>query len=214
MEATAQIERVVARFQMQGIATLAALASDPTFQALIALFPRLLQRCTVGRDEVAVMFARQTLKRMIDSRTVPIAIELFIFILKIVRSLSPAIVPDLTKLFFTADDDVKFQRDMLLPLLRERILSVVDFDMHLATLMNASTNGLQSAALMEVAVVLIRVLMMNEQVFKPQEMPHTLYTLHKLAQRGKVEPLFVFLQQVEQISVASQVSSPPGTPEF
>jgi hypothetical protein len=169
-----------------------------------------LQRCSSGRDEVALLFARQTLKRMIDSRTVPIAVELFILILKMVRSISPTIVPDLTKLFFTADEEVKFQRELLLPLLRERILHVGDFDLHLGTMMSVSSNGMQSAALMEVAVVLIRQLIMNEKVLLPQDMPITLDTLHKLAQRGKVEPLFLFLQQVEQISVAAQLSQAQG----
>ena len=230
-------QRVALRFQTlqhQGgaLSNLAALLTPEDASLISTSFSQILKRCLQSqRDEASVGFGLKTLKRLIDNRSAPIAIDLFIRILKSLlqyQSRTPSgsvkLVADMTALYLQQHEEIKFFRDLLVPLLRERIISVNEFNLHLAqALVIASSSSAATAAgismsliLIDLAVIIIRLLVINEKVSTSMEWINVLDVLSKIAQHQRAnntnkafnDRLIQFLQQVEEFEAAAAASAP------
>ncbi|KAL6965062.1 hypothetical protein U1Q18_036119 [Sarracenia purpurea var. burkii] len=159
-------------------------AKDADIQVIILEVPGIIRRC-VGRDEAALAVAQKVFKGLYENASNSAHVAAHLAILAGIRDVSKLVVKELTSWVIYSDEDRKFNKEIIVGLIRSELLNLAEYNVHMAKLLDAGRNK----AATEFAISLIQTLLINDSRVI-SELHNLVDALAKLAARpGSPESL-------------------------
>eukprot|EP01018_Ginkgo_biloba_P022479 Gb_12251 [translate_table: standard] len=186
-------------------------AGDNEVQGLVAEIPEIILQC-ISRDEAALAIAQKVFKRLYENASNSMHVSTHIAILAAIHDVCKRVVKELTSWVIYSDEERKFNKDIIVGLIRSELIHLTEYNMHLAKLMDGGRN----AAATEFAISLVQTCVGQEPGVSPTELYNLIDALSKVAQRpGSPESLqqLVEIARNSSSSVASQTGATAGKEE-
>ncbi|KAM7472074.1 hypothetical protein LguiA_010257 [Lonicera macranthoides] len=166
-------------------------AKEGEIQAIIAEVPAIILRC-ISRDEATLAVAQKVFKGLYENASNGAHVGAHLAILAAIRDVSKLVVKELTSWVIYSDEDRKFNKDVTIGLIRNELLNLAEYNVHMAKLLDAGRNK----AATEFAISLIQTLVISDSSVI-SELHNLVDALAKLAARpGSPESL----QQLVEIA--------------
>ncbi|KAM7476295.1 hypothetical protein LguiB_023538 [Lonicera macranthoides] len=160
-------------------------------KAIIAEVPAIILRC-ISRDEATLAVAQKVFKGLYENASNGAHVGAHLAILAAIRDVSKLVVKELTSWVIYSDEDRKFNKDVTIGLIRNELLNLAEYNVHMAKLLDAGRNK----AATEFAISLIQTLVISDSSVI-SELHNLVDALAKLAARpGSPESL----QQLVEIA--------------
>ncbi|KAL9690797.1 hypothetical protein QQ045_011207 [Rhodiola kirilowii] len=173
-------------------------AKEADIQGVIAEVPEILRRC-VSRDEAALDMAQMALKGMYENALSSLPISSHLTILAAISDLCKLVSKELTSWVIYSDENHKFNKDVIVGLIRLGLLNLAEYNLHLAKLIDAGRNKPAT----EFSIALLQTLLLEESSVT-SELPNLLDALAQIANRpGSPESLQQLIEIVRNPSTIS-----------
>nr|CAB3500171.1 unnamed protein product [Digitaria exilis] len=150
---------------------------DSEIQAVIAEVPDILVRC-VSRDEAALAVAQKVFRSLYENASKSTFVTWLLATLVAVRDVCKLVVKELTSWVIYSDEEKKFNMDIIIGLIRSDLLSLGEYNVHLAKLIDGGRNKTAT----EFAISLIQTLVTQDSS-SVSELFNVVDALSKLATR-------------------------------
>jgi CCR4-NOT transcription complex subunit 1 len=159
-------------------------AKEGEVQAIIAEVPAIILRC-ISRDEATLAVAQKVFKGLYENASNGAHVSAHLAILAAIRDVSKLVVKELTSWVMYSDEDRKFNKEVTIGLIRNDLLNLAEYNVHMAKLLDAGRN--KSAT--EFAISLVQTLLISDPTII-SELHNLVDALAKLAARpGSPESL-------------------------
>ncbi|KAF8380510.1 hypothetical protein HHK36_027997 [Tetracentron sinense] len=177
-------------FQLETLVTKDA--GDTEIQEVIAEVPEIILRC-ISRDEAALALSQKVFKSLYENTSNSLHVDAHLTILAAIRDVCKLLVKELTSWVIYSDEERKFNKDITVGLIRNELLNLAEYNVHMAKLIDAGRNK----AAMEFAISLLQTLVVKEFRVSVSELHNLVDALGKLAMSpGSPE----FLHQLVEIA--------------
>ncbi|XP_026438629.1 CCR4-NOT transcription complex subunit 1-like [Papaver somniferum] len=172
-------------------------SKDVEIQGVIVEVPEIILR-SVSRDEAAVVVARDVFKSICGNISNNTHVGAQISILVALRDVCKVAVKEqLTGLVIYSEDEYKFNKDIIVGLIRSELLNLAEYGMHMAKLIDAGRNTTAT----EFAISLLQALVTQESGVGVSELHNLIEALAKLTTRpGSPESLPQLLEIARDVS--------------
>ncbi|KAL8500295.1 hypothetical protein ACS0TY_020046 [Phlomoides rotata] len=176
-------------------------AKEVEIQGVIAEVPAVILRC-ISRDEAALAVAQKAFKGLYENASNSAHVDAHLVILAAIRDVSKLVVKELTSWVLYSEEDRKFNKDITIGLIRSELLSLAEYNVHMAKLLDAGRNK----AATEFAISLIQTLVVNDSKVI-SELHNLVDALAKLAARpGSPESLQQLIEIAKNPANAASLS--------
>ncbi|CAL5366920.1 unnamed protein product [Camellia sinensis] len=151
---------------------------ETEIQGLIAQIPEIMLKC-ISRDEAALAVGQKVFKSLYEKASSSSHVSAHIAILASIRDVCKLVVKELTSWVIYSNEERKFNRDIIVGLIRKDLLNLTEYNMHMAKLIDAGRN--KSAT--EFAISLLQTLLIQELRVSVSELPNLIDVLAKVATR-------------------------------
>ncbi|KAF5959836.1 hypothetical protein HYC85_001045 [Camellia sinensis] len=151
---------------------------ETAIQVLIAQIPEIMLKC-ISRDEAALAVGQKVFKSLYEKASSSSHVSAHIAILASIRDVCKLVVKELTSWVIYSNEERKFNRDIIVGLIRKDLLNLTEYNMHMAKLIDAGRN--KSAT--EFAISLLQTLLIQESRVSVSELPNLVDVLAKVATR-------------------------------
>ncbi|KAL3814967.1 hypothetical protein ACJIZ3_016235 [Penstemon smallii] len=163
---------------------LASDAKEAEIQGVIAEVPAVILKC-ISRDEAALAVAQKAFKGLYENTSNRAHVIAHLAILAAIRDVSKLVVKELTSWVIYSEEDRKFNKDIIIGLIRSELLNLAEYNVHMAKLLDAGRNK----AATDFSIALIQTLVTNDSKVI-SELHNLVDALAKLAARpGSPESL-------------------------
>ncbi|KAI3965367.1 hypothetical protein MKX01_042848 [Papaver californicum] len=178
-------------------------SKDVEAQGVIVEVPEIILR-SVSRDEAAVAVARKVFESLYGNASNSTHVVAQIATLVAIRDVCKLVVKELTNWVICSDDEYKFNKDIIVGLIRSEMLNLAEYSMHLTKLIDAGRN----ATATEFAISLLLALITQESGVGVSEFHNLIEALAKLAARpGSPESLPQLLEIARDVSANAPAPS-------
>ncbi|KAG1362167.1 putative CCR4-NOT transcription complex subunit 1 [Cocos nucifera] len=174
-----------------------------SMKGIVAEVLDIILRC-ISRDEAALAVAQKAFRSLYENASNGTHVASYLAILAAIRDVCKLVVKELTSWVIYSDEERKFNKDITIGLFRSELLNLVEYDVHLAKLIDGGRNKVA----MEFAISIVEALVVQETVVRASELYNLMEALTKLAMRpGSPESL----QQLLEIARNSMNTAPNFT---
>ncbi|XP_020519676.1 CCR4-NOT transcription complex subunit 1 isoform X1 [Amborella trichopoda] len=160
-------------------------SGDVEIQGAINEVPEIILRC-ISRDECALAIAQKVFRGLYENTSNSLHVQSHLAILVAIRDVCKLVVKELTSWVIYSDDERKFNKDITVGLMRSELISLAEYDMHLAKLIDSGRNK----GATDFAVDLVKTLVVPESGVGVSELHNLFDALVKLSMRpGSPESL-------------------------
>ncbi|WKA05432.1 hypothetical protein VitviT2T_023400 [Vitis vinifera] len=167
-------------------------ASESELQGLVAEVPEIIHRCA-SRDEAALAVAQKVFKGLYADASNSSNVAAYLAILVAIRDLCKLVVKELTSWVIYSDEERKFNKDIIISLIRSELLNLAEYNVHMAKLVDGGRNK----AATEFAFSLLQTLVIEERGVI-SELPNLVDAMAKIASKpGSPESLQQLIEIVK-----------------
>ncbi|KAG5558355.1 hypothetical protein RHGRI_008322 [Rhododendron griersonianum] len=152
---------------------------ETEIQGVIAQVPEIILRC-ISRDEAALAVAQKVFKSLFENASNSSHVKAHIKILAAIRDVCKLVVKELTSWVIYSDEKRKFKTAITVGLIREDLLNLSEYNMHIAKLIDAGRNKTAT----EFAISLLQILLVEDSRGVVSELPNLVDVLSKLATKA------------------------------
>ncbi|KAI8564580.1 hypothetical protein RHMOL_Rhmol03G0191500 [Rhododendron molle] len=152
---------------------------ETEIQGVIAQVPEIILRC-ISRDEAALAVAQKVFKSLFENASNSSHVKAHIKILAAIRDVCKLVVKELTSWVIYSDEKRKFKTAITVGLIREDLLNLSEYNMHIAKLIDAGRNKTAT----EFAISLLQILLVEDSRGVVSELPNLVDVLAKLATKA------------------------------
>ncbi|KAJ7514921.1 hypothetical protein O6H91_23G065800 [Diphasiastrum complanatum] len=162
-----------------------SLTPENELRILVKEIPEIITQ-SVSRDEAALAIAQKAFKRLFDNTANSLHVSVHLAILESIRDVCKRVVKELTSWVIYSDEDRKFNREIIVGLIRSELINLMDYNIHLAKFMDGGRNTTAT----DFAIYLVKTCIIQEAGVSASELYNVIETLSKVAQRpGSPESL-------------------------
>ncbi|KAB1225230.1 CCR4-NOT transcription complex subunit 1 [Morella rubra] len=132
-------------------------AKEAEIQGVIAEVPEIILRC-ISRDEAALAVAQKVFKGLYENGSNNIHVGAHLTILAAIRDVCKLVVKELTSWVIYSDEERKFNKDIIVGLIRSELINLAEYNVHMAKLLDGGRNK----AATEFAISLLQTLVIEE----------------------------------------------------
>uniref|UniRef100_A0A7N0SZB9 CCR4-NOT transcription complex subunit 1-like n=1 Tax=Kalanchoe fedtschenkoi TaxID=63787 RepID=A0A7N0SZB9_KALFE len=177
-------------------------AKEADIQGVIAEVPEILLRC-ISRDEAALAMAQKAFKGMYENVLSSLSISSHLAILAAICDVCKLVVKELTSWVIYSDEDRKFNKDIIVGLMRLELLNLAEYNLHMAKLIDGGRNKPAT----EFSIALLQALLFEESGVT-SELPNLVDALAKIATRPgspvSLQKLMEIVKNPSSISAAKE----------
>ncbi|XP_058205092.1 uncharacterized protein LOC131319013 isoform X2 [Rhododendron vialii] len=152
---------------------------ETEIQGVIAHVPEIILRC-ISRDEAALAVAQKVFKSLFENALNSSHVKAHIKILAAIRDVCKLVVKELTSWVIYSDEKRKFKTAITVGLIREDLLNLSEYNMHITKLIDAGRNKTAT----EFAISLLQILLVEDSRGVVSELPNLVDVLAKLATKA------------------------------
>ncbi|KAF7147217.1 hypothetical protein RHSIM_Rhsim03G0166300 [Rhododendron simsii] len=152
---------------------------ETEIQGVIAQVPEIILRC-ISRDEAALAVAQKVFKSLFENASNSSHVKAHIKILAAIRDVCKLVVKELTSWVIYSDEKRKFKTAITVGLIREDLLNLSEYNMHITKLIDAGRNKTAT----EFAISLLQILLVENSRGVVSELPNLVDVLAKLATKA------------------------------
>ncbi|KAI5070413.1 hypothetical protein GOP47_0014756 [Adiantum capillus-veneris] len=180
-------------------------AQDQDIQSLVMEVPEVISQC-VSKDEAALSFSQKAFKRLYENVTSTLHVATYLAVLACIRDVCNRVVKEITSWVMYSDEDRKYNKEILVGLIRSELIHLADYNVYLAKLIDGGRNSLA----MEFAIHLVQTLVVQENLVTGVELFNVIEALGKVAQRpGASDSLQRLLEFVKNLALTHGGQSGP-----
>eukprot|EP00899_Mesostigma_viride_P024080 jgi/Mesvir1/4857/Mv11131-RA.2 len=166
------------------VTSVEALPSDHQLRYLVAELPRIVVH-TVSRDEAALAMAQKLYKRLYENSGSALHLSAHLALLQALRDVCRRVVKELTNWVIYSEEERKLSPAITLGLVRAQLINLMDFNAHLAKLMDGGRN----VAATDFALVLVKnCLLKAPQLASAVDFVNVLDAISKIVSRPGTDP--------------------------
>lgn len=167
-------------------------SQDQEIQALVLDIPEIVSQC-ISKEEAALAFAQKVFKHLYENTTSSLHVSTYLTVLASIRDVCKRVVKELTSWVMYSDEERKYNREIMVGLIRSELIHLADYNLFLAKLMDGGRNS----AATEFAIYLVQTCVIQDGGVSATELYNVIDALGKVAQRpGSSESL----QQLVEIA--------------
>lgn len=176
-------------------------SGETEIQGVIAQVPEIILRC-ISRDEAALVVAQKVFKSLYENASNSKHVKAHIKILAAIRDACKLVVKELTSWVIYSDENRKFNTAITVGLIREDLLNLAEYNMHMAKLIDAGRNKTAT----EFAISLLRILLVEDLRVVVYELPNLVDVLAKLATKAGSSDSLQLLIEIAKNPAANAAS--------
>eukprot|EP00250_Pteridium_aquilinum_P021342 c25093_g1_i1 orf=270-7661(-) len=158
---------------------LSAPSQDQDIQSLVMEAPEVISQC-ISKDEAAVAFAQKVFKRLYENASCTLHVATYLALLACIRDVCKRVVKEITSWVMYSDEERKYNKEIVVGLIRSELINLSDFNVYLAKLIDGGRNS----GATEFAIHLVQTCVVQENVVTGIELSSVIEALGKVAQRS------------------------------
>eukprot|EP00850_Spirogloea_muscicola_P021681 SM000258S09097 [mRNA] locus=s258:124363:135751:+ [translate_table: standard] len=201
-EALEQIKAVLQKLEValahSPQATFTALPPEHEIRVLVQEMTDVILQ-SVNRDEVALGTAQKVFKSLFEITTLAHS-TIYIAILEQIRDICKPVVKELTSWVIYSHEDRKYNKEIIVGLIRAELIALSDYSVYLAKAMDGGRHAIAT----EFAVYLVKTCVIQESVVSAADLYNVIELLGKIAQRpGAPESLQQLVELARSANAAA-----------
>lgn len=159
-------------------------SQDQELQALVMEVPEIISQC-ISKEEAALAFSQKAFKRLYENASSSLHVATYLALLASIRDVCKRVVKEITSWVMYSDEERKYNREIMVGLIRSELIHLADYNVYLAKLIDGGRNS----AATEFAIYLVQTCVVQDNVVGAIELCNVIDTLGKVAQRPGSESL-------------------------
>ncbi|KAL8555158.1 hypothetical protein ACS0TY_003095 [Phlomoides rotata] len=136
------------------------LSSFGLLLGVIAKVPSVILRC-ISPDEAPLAAAQKAFKGLYENASNSALVDAHLVIMAAIRDVSKLVVKELTSMVLYSEEDRKFNKDITIGLICSELLSLAEYNVHMAKFLDCRRNSVRKAAT-GFAISLVQTLVVND----------------------------------------------------